>query len=363
MIKNVLRKVISRKMISRIKVGTDFLYYYKYLKEIENERGDFDYLIGTPIHANLGDHLITVAEKYYLRRINYNKKVFDIPTEMFLIFSKRLLHKARKTTYIFINGGGWMGNLWPVEEKNMQFIVKIFCHMKIIIFPQTIYYDNRIEGFQTLLDDSIKIYNSCSNLTICLRDLDSYELAKKYYPNARLIYCPDIVLSLTGFEGKRSELNASDHLLGICFRNDREESIDQKTKNRLKHFFTEKGWRITEVSTIADKPIPLYQRNESIKNKLNQFEQCNLIITDRLHGMLFSYITGTKCIVFDNKTKKISGTYNAWLKESQTIRFIRNEWREKDIEQFVNTEFAENEVKDFMEYFSELTEVILHGGN
>ena len=56
------------------------------------------------------------------------------------------------------------------------------------------------------------------------------------------------------------------------------------------------------------------------KNKINEFADVQLVITDRLHSMIFSIIGGTKCIAFDNKTKKVSGVYDEWLKNESGLK-------------------------------------------
>ena len=53
--------------------------------------------------------------------------------------------------------------------------------------------------------------------------------------------------------------------------------------------------------------------------KRDKFSKAELVITDRLHGMIFSVITKTPCLVFDNKNHKISETYTAWLKDCNYI--------------------------------------------
>ena len=78
MIKTALRKVVSRKTISRFKIRKDYSYYANYIKEIEKETEDFDYLIGTPIHANLGDHFISIAEIEFLTRAPKRQDLDDI---------------------------------------------------------------------------------------------------------------------------------------------------------------------------------------------------------------------------------------------------------------------------------------------
>lgn len=46
------------------------------------------------------------------------------------------------------------------------------------------------------------------------------------------------------------------------------------------------------------------------------------MLTDKLHGMIFLYITGTPCIVLANDNHKIEETYKHWLNNANYIRFI-----------------------------------------
>ena len=46
------------------------------------------------------------------------------------------------------------------------------------------------------------------------------------------------------------------------------------------------------------------------------------VLTDRLHGMIFGIITGTPCVVIDNKNHKISEVYNSWLKDYSNIKLV-----------------------------------------
>ncbi|WP_318767592.1 polysaccharide pyruvyl transferase family protein [Lactiplantibacillus carotarum] len=47
-----------------------------------------------------------------------------------------------------------------------------------------------------------------------------------------------------------------------------------------------------------------------------------LIITDRLHGMIFGYLTQTPVIVFPNNNWKIESTYRTWLTGVSYISLI-----------------------------------------
>jgi len=47
------------------------------------------------------------------------------------------------------------------------------------------------------------------------------------------------------------------------------------------------------------------------------------VITDRLHGMIFAFITGTPAIVLPNNNGKIEHSYD-WISECGYICFLRS---------------------------------------
>ena len=44
-----------------------------------------------------------------------------------------------------------------------------------------------------------------------------------------------------------------------------------------------------------------------------RFLGADIVITDRLHSMVFALLAGCKCIAIDNTTHKVSGVYKKWL--------------------------------------------------
>lgn len=59
-----------------------------------------------------------------------------------------------------------------------------------------------------------------------------------------------------------------------------------------------------------------------LDNIWNNFKSSKVVITDRLHGMIFCAITKTPCVVLPNSNHKISGTYYNWLSELEFIQFV-----------------------------------------
>ena len=61
---------------------------------------------------------------------------------------------------------------------------------------------------------------------------------------------------------------------------------------------------------------------ERVLDKLRQLSSAEIVITDRLHGMISSVVAGTKCFAFDNLTGKIHSTKNLWLNKLKTVRIL-----------------------------------------
>lgn len=57
------------------------------------------------------------------------------------------------------------------------------------------------------------------------------------------------------------------------------------------------------------------------EKKLDDLKSAELVVTDRLHGMIFAAITSTPCIVLPNYNHKIKYQYE-WIKHLNYIVFL-----------------------------------------
>lgn len=314
MISEVIKKRVPVRFKAYIKMGTERKQFARRISEIESEKNDYDLLLGTAIHTNLGDHLITLAEEKMMGDLNPNRKVYEVPTEMFQFYKKRLRRAVNSSARIFINGGGWMGNLWPNEERLLQDMVDTFCENETVIFPQTVYYDYNVQPFQELIDRGNRIFKKCADLTLFVRDKQSYDFAKKNLSIKKIMLVPDIGLYYSPVKYLKKE-----GVIGLCVREDREKSSDSIFITKLCDEMILRGYQVVSLSTMYEKRVPSTQRFEVCEQKISEFSKCTAVITDRLHGMIFSYLSGTACVILDNKTKKVSGVYEQWLSKSNQI--------------------------------------------
>lgn len=267
-------------------------------------------------YGNIGDIAITYAQKNFLRENIKGYNIIEIPileVNKLLPFLKK---KIRQNDIITIIGGGNLTNRYDVFEEKRRMVIKNFKNHKIISFPQTIEFTDDILGHESKRR-SQKIYSTNPNLILFAREEKSYKLMKEIFSKNKVYLAPDIVISLKR-EIKLKTIK--DGKIGICLRNDKEKSLKINLQEELKKHY---GQEIETLSTVVDdKLVTMNNKYDILFDLLKKFASKDVIITDRLHGMIFCYLTETPCIVFDNDNNKIKGTYEKWLSGCNYIRLL-----------------------------------------
>lgn len=298
----------------------DVIYFPKVLlinNIVRKANQDKVMLIGTPLHRNLGDHLIAVAEKKMLEDM-YHHDIVEIPTSVYLKYRNYLKNKINRNVKIYISGGGWMGSLWPQAEYRMQDMIRCFSKNSIVVLPQTVYYEMELQKAQDILRDAIETYKQCTRLILCFRDQYSFDFAKKYFQfnNTKILLAPDIALYHECIQKNNNQKG-----IACCLRNDREKMVDNNIFEWTKEYCAQNDKLLVVTDTMTKYKIPYFLRNKKVSNKINYLSQYELVITDRLHGMIFSHIANTKCLVINNKTNKVKGVFELWLNRTNNIIF------------------------------------------
>lgn len=274
------------------------------------------FLIFTPEHNNLGDHAIAKAELEFLK--DYD--VFEITSysvSLLLEFPK-IFKKLLSDDLIIFNGGGFLGTLWFHDELNLRKILNL-CkgNNNIIIFPQTVFYENDEFGKKEF-EKSKQIYNKYDNLVITAREKVSYEVMKNAYKNVYLI--PDMALSLNECKN-----NCTRSGVQLTLRDDHEKTMSKEYRDNLISYLTDKfGENIRFADMGADDDVPPENRNQELDKHFDKFRSSELVVTDRLHGMIFAAITGTPCIVLNSKSPKVKGVYDWLFKDCEYIIFTND---------------------------------------
>lgn len=327
-LRRLLDPIIPISLLKKIKYHKDYERGYNETKHLYEGNGDRNYifLIGTPNHGNLGDQAIVYAENKILEDRFKNHTIIEITTEDLFNHLKSLKMNVKKDDIFVLHGGGNLGDEYFWEEKARRNIITEFKDNKIILFPQSIYFKDTENG-KVEFDKSKMIYNEHKNFTIVAREETSFSVMKEAFPNNNVIMTPDIVMYLNKtypiFERKGALLSLRKDREGVL-------SLDQKDeiKKMVQSNFDELIITDTVAELIQDKQVLEYminvnQREKELNKKWDQFKKVELVITDRLHGMVFCAITSTPCIVIANYNHKVKDTY-AWLKDLNYIKFVND---------------------------------------
>lgn len=276
----------------------------------------YGFLILTPQHSNLGDHALALSELTILKK--QNLYVIEITGKELNIILKYpfLLKRLIKNKPIFFNGGGYIGTLWYEAEVMLRKIVKLFSKNKIIIFPQTVYFEDSEYG-KNELKNSVNLYGLKNDMTMMAREKTSFEMLKSSFKN-EIILMPDMVLFL-----KPVVLNCARNGVLTIFRNDIEKTMQENEKEQIVEYLFEKYEKVIMSDMNYKNEILLPRdREKALNEKFKQFFSSELVVTDRLHGMIFSVITGTPCIVLNSKSPKVKGVYDWLLKDCPYVLFM-----------------------------------------
>ena len=267
-------------------------------------------LMGVPHHGNTGDSAIAVAEEEILQKYFNDFEIIQFPEKNLCGYIKENRNMVNDEDVILLQGGGNMGDLYPGIEIGKRCAIETFPNNKIIIFPQTIYYNNKLE-----FEKSIKIYNSHKNLIIMAREQKSYDIMKKYFDKCKVYLTPDIVMTMK----KSMNLKREEGLL--LFREDKEKSISKIDKNKITEILKKMygKYSVTDTHLGHDNfDMKGEIRANILKEKFEKLNRAKVVITDRLHGMIFAAITETPCVALNSYTHKTVESYK-WFKNLEYI--------------------------------------------
>lgn len=349
-IMNILRKIKRALVVSKLQIE----FTVKLLKSRNQKR---IYVLSVPYHGNLGDQAIAYAQVEYLKSIEPKSAVIEVYMPDVKFFFNRIKRTIKPAECICIHGGGNMGNQYQIEEDIRRKIIEQFPNNNVISFPETIYFTKDSEG-QREFKITKEIYNKHKQLTIVGREQISYDLMKESFVKNNVIFTPDIVLYLNKQDKQIERKNVF-----ICLRSDVEGIISKEVKENLISTIQRDYKNVTIGDTVVKHNIQNKDREYELERIWNEFRQAKVVVTDRLHGMIFAAITGTPCVVLNNYNHKVAGEYE-WIKDLQHIKLI-NEVNVEDIIDQVNKLYQFNpqdiQISDLKAKFKELDQVIQGG--
>lgn len=312
------------KMILEIKeIRRKLQFFFKFGHKIKkiHKRGKKVYVCAvSAVHGNMGDQALGYCRIKFLNEIGISDEdIVEYTTRDKMRYWPQICNAHSDEDVIILRGGGYWGDLWlDGFEENLAYIEQ-FKNNAVIVFPQSVYFSNT-NGGQKKLQLSQDIVKKASKLTIFARDLNSKKLLSKYYPDTHIFVTPDTVLSYKP-PIKKSEKKVD---LLLCLRDDKEKNSKLNIEENVREVLKEIDLKSVKQDTNTDFNMNSFaEREEMLFEMWSRFAEARLVITDRLHGMIFATITGTPCIVFNNIDGKVHEQYK-WIKDLGYVVYLEN---------------------------------------
>lgn len=294
-------------------------------------------IVDAPYYKNIGDVLIWEGEIQFLHEKgcnllgSYSSHTFLFPDI------------DSKTTILF-NGGGNLGDIYPEHMVFLKKIINKYPNNKIIVFPQTVHYNNKKS-----LEKDMQELSLHKNMFFCTRDVVSRNNVMQFLGENRVACLPDMAfcIDLTPYIPSQPDKSNGDML--YIHRTDCEVSTGElpTIPNNAGTIYTADWPTFTSYfgksyifNTVLDRMyrfIPFsdkwlgslwdtYAMNvfrvNMIKEGINFIKNYDIVQSERLHGAILAILLGKKVIIVDNSYGKNSSFYNTWLKEFDQISLL-----------------------------------------
>jgi len=329
----LLKRIFSFPQKYRFKLFLQQFKAHSFFKNTKiDQHKNYAYIFLAADYGNLGDVAITYAQTKFLEKyLDKNFQVIEIPISESLEGLHFVKKHIKPHDIVTTVGGGNLGDLYDQIEYIRQLAVRFFPGNKFISFPQTFDFSDSEHGNKAL-NKAKKVYNSHADFYIVAREITSYGLMKKHFINAKVLLTPDIVISLDKQEPIKKRKGVV-----ICMRNDKEKSLSDEQSAFINLAIADRFESVTYYDTHINKSKLTVQEREKELNQIwDTFRSAELVVTDRLHGMIFCYITNTPCLVFQNNNHKVRETYE-WIKGNSNINLI-TKYSEERIKEFLSNE-------------------------
>ena len=281
------------------------------LKRLNKREKRRIYLLLTPQYLNYGDHAIAYSELRFLQTAFPDREVFEVNYNIFELWSERLAEVVVPEDVIVVTGGGYMGNLWPEAQRLTERIVELFQENRIVFAPQTLFFKQK-EAVQSDVERFVTLLKQHGNCFFFGRDAASCRMMESigFVRDLDFQLMPDFAIFMPDDYSYRLSRSG----VSCCLRDDGESVIDKEAVYRVLPYNQPRKL----IMAKNHVEIPVNIRHTMLGRKFRQYCESELIVTDRLHAMIFSAYTGTPCVAFDNISGKVSGVYE-WIRDLDYI--------------------------------------------
>lgn len=289
-------------------------------------------LLDYPNHSNVGDSAIWLGEHMVLKHAGI--KISSIGDLFYDSWDD--IAKSIGSRTILIHGGGNFGDLWERHQLFRERLCKTFVNNRIIQLPQSIHFKDESKRVA-----SRDVFRSHPDVHLMMRDLRSLEIAEEFAPK-RCYLVPDAALCLPRqIDSSRQER----YDLLMLFRTDGESTRVGLGKIELPDglrihstdwleedigFWHHYYMRLRKIDknkrpyllALVDKLIldsAARLANARFQRGIDLVANARVVVTDRLHTVVLSWLCGIPVYFSDNSYGKLNNVVSSWLEEEKGI--------------------------------------------
>lgn len=275
-------------------------------------------LLGTPYHTNLGDHAQTYCIRKWIEENYPDYRIVEINSPSndhvdmhpyYELLKERLTSEDR----ILIQSGCHLTDIFENELEVVMSALDVFKEFPIISFPQTVYFTDEKRAKEVA--EKLIMNN---NLFLMTRGTASDEYSKSLdIPNTYKM--PDVVSMLIG----TMNFNCNDSDRSGFFVCKRTEDLEHKFVMedleeqliKIKSFVGD--YDVEDTTIDRDYEEVKWNREYYVQRIISQIAKRKFVITDRMHGLIFSLVASTPVIVLSTSTPKVRSAARWYQDDSE----------------------------------------------
>ena len=310
------------------------------------------FIIGSEDLNNIGNLHIAISLKEYLSVILPDYAIIEITISEYRSIRKTLPFIIRKSDVVCIPDGGDGGNAALYMDTLRKEIVKKYKSNRIVMFTQTINYDSSEDGNLQLKQNQSMI-SKCKNITLCVKDRTSYDLAKQYFDCA-VVLIPDIVLYSDYSKSYPVERKG----VMLLSQSDAKDIWSEDNRRLIETIVQQHGRniRFNDLQLILD--ISVFDRKDVLDAFIRKLGQVEIVITDRIYGMLLCAITQTPCIALSDNNQNLECAYEGLIDLDFIIKINHLNELEEAVHKLININKAEYDRRSIINKFDDLTKLL-----
>lgn len=255
-----------------------------------------------PIHGNLGDQALSLAGRTFVDDHFPEYEVVEVTMPDLFRQLFPLRRHLKKGDLVFLQGGGSMGSRYPIEEMGRWLSFAFLSAHPRILFPQSSSFDLKSPSGRRITRVSQWVYRHYRHkLLLCIRDRHSLAFMEKHFPDNRFMLFPDIVLYLDGFKSDKPRSGVR-----YCLRDDVESRYSPADRQRIRAALDrEFAGSESFDTTLENTSFTIPQGRKAVAELLERISRSELVVTDRLHGVILSYISNTPVLALPTVDHKL----------------------------------------------------------